>query len=217
MTRHYFTKAVTTPRAPCDCITSGNPAKPKQHGADPHAKNCAVYTGILRPRRPNHRHKSVMVRLSNGQTRAMSSAVLAMRSGGKKGGRTAQARGTANRFTSESGRKASLHMWKRKKLSKRTGRRLGRVSKYKKAVDRAALRAAHATTGIRALGICFCSDNHQWFADGRGVTERTALRRLGYLDAKPYPVEVLSESNTAGERGKLVARKVSRIVDVGSQ
>lgn len=28
---------------PCDCIASGNPAKPKQHGADPHAKNCAVY------------------------------------------------------------------------------------------------------------------------------------------------------------------------------
>jgi len=29
----------------CDCITSGNAAKPKQHGADPHAKNCRVYTG----------------------------------------------------------------------------------------------------------------------------------------------------------------------------
>ena len=27
----------------CDCIASGNPNKPKQHGADPHAKNCAVY------------------------------------------------------------------------------------------------------------------------------------------------------------------------------
>ena len=29
----------------CDCIASGNPEKPKQHGADPHAKNCAVYVG----------------------------------------------------------------------------------------------------------------------------------------------------------------------------
>lgn len=28
----------------CDCVTAGNQAKPKQHGADPHAKNCAVYT-----------------------------------------------------------------------------------------------------------------------------------------------------------------------------
>src|SRR3990167_4455471 len=28
----------------CDCIASGNAAKPKQHGADPHAKNCAIYT-----------------------------------------------------------------------------------------------------------------------------------------------------------------------------
>jgi hypothetical protein len=27
----------------CDCIASGNAAKPKQHGVDPHAKNCAVY------------------------------------------------------------------------------------------------------------------------------------------------------------------------------
>lgn len=29
----------------CDCAASGNAAKPKQHGADPHAKNCAVYIG----------------------------------------------------------------------------------------------------------------------------------------------------------------------------
>ena len=28
----------------CDCVASGNAAKPKSHGADPHAKNCAVYT-----------------------------------------------------------------------------------------------------------------------------------------------------------------------------
>lgn len=27
----------------CDCIASGNAEKPKQHGADPHAKNCNVY------------------------------------------------------------------------------------------------------------------------------------------------------------------------------
>lgn len=29
----------------CDCVTSENSNKPKQHGADPHAKNCAVYGG----------------------------------------------------------------------------------------------------------------------------------------------------------------------------
>lgn len=28
---------------PCDCIESGNLEKPKQHGSDLHAKNCAVY------------------------------------------------------------------------------------------------------------------------------------------------------------------------------
>lgn len=27
----------------CDCAASGNTKKPKQHGADPHAKNCDVY------------------------------------------------------------------------------------------------------------------------------------------------------------------------------
>jgi hypothetical protein len=27
----------------CDCIASGNTEKPKQDGADPHAKNCAIY------------------------------------------------------------------------------------------------------------------------------------------------------------------------------
>lgn len=30
-------------KAHCDCIASGNAHKPKQHGADPHAKNCAIY------------------------------------------------------------------------------------------------------------------------------------------------------------------------------
>ena len=29
----------------CDCIVSGNANKPKQHEADPHAKNCRIYTG----------------------------------------------------------------------------------------------------------------------------------------------------------------------------
>jgi hypothetical protein len=31
------------PLRQCDCIASGNAKKPKQHGADPHAKNCAIY------------------------------------------------------------------------------------------------------------------------------------------------------------------------------
>ena len=39
------------PPAPaCDCIASGNTNKPKQHGADPHAKNCAVYRTPWPPR-----------------------------------------------------------------------------------------------------------------------------------------------------------------------
>jgi hypothetical protein len=29
----------------CDCAASGHADKPKQHGADPHAKNCQVYGG----------------------------------------------------------------------------------------------------------------------------------------------------------------------------
>jgi hypothetical protein len=46
----------------CDCIASGNALKPKQHGADPHAKNCAVYAphcgatshGYVCDREPGH-------------------------------------------------------------------------------------------------------------------------------------------------------------------
>ena len=34
---------MTTADFACDCVASGNVAKPKQHGADPHAKNCAYY------------------------------------------------------------------------------------------------------------------------------------------------------------------------------
>jgi hypothetical protein len=37
------TLAGSLPRNACDCITSGNVEKPKQHGADSHAKNCAIY------------------------------------------------------------------------------------------------------------------------------------------------------------------------------
>ena len=41
------TRKFTRDRAACDCIASGNDAKPKQHGADPHAKNCSVYIGPM--------------------------------------------------------------------------------------------------------------------------------------------------------------------------
>lgn len=49
----YYLESVSTlrrakeqgrPAMKCDCAASGNALKPKQHGADPHAKNCAVYT-----------------------------------------------------------------------------------------------------------------------------------------------------------------------------
>lgn len=36
-------------KALCDCIASGNQNKPKQHGADPHAKNCAIYIRTTEP------------------------------------------------------------------------------------------------------------------------------------------------------------------------
>src|SRR4051812_40838382 len=34
------TRRFARTRQECDCITSGNEAKPKQHGADAHAKDC---------------------------------------------------------------------------------------------------------------------------------------------------------------------------------
>lgn len=39
----YFIEAMPGPPA-CDCAAAGNLEKPKQHGADVHAKTCAVYT-----------------------------------------------------------------------------------------------------------------------------------------------------------------------------
>ena len=39
----WFLIIFSEPDRPCDCIASGNAAKPKQHGADPHAKDCASY------------------------------------------------------------------------------------------------------------------------------------------------------------------------------
>jgi hypothetical protein len=46
-TNHWCNQEHRTVRATligvCDCIVSGNPEKPKQHGADPHAKSCAIY------------------------------------------------------------------------------------------------------------------------------------------------------------------------------
>ena len=72
----------------------------------------------------------VLIELSPGQYRAMSSREYAMQLGRQKGGQIAQARGTAHRWTSEEARKAARKVWKtRWKMNKRIGIRLGRPAK----------------------------------------------------------------------------------------
>lgn len=214
MTRHFLGHRKFKPKAPCDCITSGNSDKPLQHAADPHAKNCAVYRqpwGRKKPL-PNHRHKSLLVRMPNGQSRTVSSRVLAIRLGGQKGGRISQAKGTGHRFDSESGRKAALRLW-RKKRKGRSGKRIGWPVKYRPRLDRAAIRAKHTDApGIAA--VFFSAYAGRWVVKvgentATFISERTALRRLGYLHrkgTKPFPIEILSEQVVV-RPGKHVAYK----------
>jgi len=73
----------------------------------------------------NHKGKVVVVRMSNGQTRFYSSAKWAHLQGVKKGGRVTAALGTGHKFTTESGRKAALKMWKKRPVNGHIGVRLG--------------------------------------------------------------------------------------------
>ena len=100
MTRHYFGKAIAPAPKPA------------------------------RKPRPNHKGKMVLIELGPGQFRAMSSREYAMQLGRQKGGQTAQARGTAHRWTSEEARKAAQKVWKtRWRMNRKIGIRLGRPAR----------------------------------------------------------------------------------------
>lgn len=159
--------------------------------------------------RVSHKGKAVIVLTREGVTRTMSSRDAASQLGRSKGGRTAQARGTGHRYTSETARAAARKLWDtRYPMNVKLGRRLGRVSKCLPAVRRAPLREKHAFSAPEgyphAAGIYYVKLHtvsgvrHQWvsYDGGTGVQllgERTALRRLGYLRYPrklPMPVTV---------------------------
>jgi hypothetical protein len=126
--------------------------------------------------RPSYR----VVRLPNGQTRKMGTAKVAQQMGRSKGGEVVQAAGKAHRWTSTTARDAALRMWRLNPVNKRIGVRLGRPAKNRPAVDHAAIRQQY----LNGSGpITF--DGIRWFVRAigttRGISERAALIRLGYL------------------------------------
>src|SRR6266851_3635904 len=89
--------------------------------------------------------KFVTYRLPNGQCRRVSVAMYKRLLASSKGGQVAQARGPANRFMSETGRKAARRLWDRVyRVNKRVGIRLGRTKIYRPQVNRSVLRALYS-------------------------------------------------------------------------
>lgn len=163
-----------------------------------------------------HKGKAVVVTTQDGQTRMMSSRDAASQLGRSKGGRTAQARGTGHRFTSEEARAAARKLWdKRYPINKRIGARLGRPCNLRPFVYRAPLRLKHVFYYACPPGVYYLEN--QWVERSNGQTrpigERTALRRLGYL---PYPrkhivpVTVAPTPMVKPKRGKQPAFSVHR-------
>ncbi len=155
--------------------------------------------------RPDHKGQIVMAVLANGAHVAMSSRDAASQMGASKGGSTTQARGTANRFTSESASKAAKKCWATR-WRKVNGIRIGRPAKRRPSVDRETVRWEHRDDAED--GIKYCYDIEKWI-DRRGgdtfglLGEITALRRLGYLEYPRrgvVPVKVVAVVNGRGLR-----------------
>lgn len=168
MTQHFFRKAAEA---------RTRPRPPKQQ-------------------RPDHQYKIVMIRKTSGQLFAMSSAKLAHLQGASKGGQTTAGRPNPGRFTSTSGRKAALKVWKtRWKFNRRIGTRIGRRAKPRPRIAREPLRQFYTMTTKR--DIRFDAQQRLWYLAERPITERTALQRLGYLPKPgrfvPLPEDVAYE------------------------
>lgn len=110
-------------------------------------------------------------------------AWLAKQAGRSKGGLAIAEAGTAHRWTTETARKAALRRWKtRTKISKRLGIRLGNRIKNRSPVKHAPLR--HLFSRCEPVqGVWFDAGLQIWVFNGRKISERRALQRLGYLPA----------------------------------
>jgi hypothetical protein len=109
---------------------------------------------------------------------------IARQTGAQKGGLTIQAAGTAHQWTPETAQKAALRRWKtRTKVSKRLGIRLGGKIKNAPQVKHAPLR--HLFSRCEPIaGVWYDPSMQIWVADGRKISERAALIRLGYLPSR---------------------------------
>jgi hypothetical protein len=137
-------------------------------------------------KRPDHKGKNVLVEMTPGHWQAMRSSDYAQLIGRSKGGLTAQARGTAYKWTSEQATKAIKKCWKTKwGKGSRIGVRLGRPAKLRPAVDRVALREYYSIHTVK--GISYNPIAASWNVGGgwtsipRVISEVQALRRLGHL------------------------------------
>lgn len=136
-----------------------------------------------------HGNKVVMVLMPNGRYRHVLSRTLASLMGNSKGALAIWASGHAHRWTSEEARRAAKKSWKRKgRMSKRLKTRIGRKLARKPRLNRRAIRDAHRLRTMAQTGVYCCG--HDWFHEDettiRRISERAALRRLGYL---PRPLK----------------------------
>ena len=129
------------------------------------------------------KHTRVVVRTNTGRKVLTTLQEAGRQMGRSSGGMHTQASGkVTTRFSAETGRAAALKRWARHPDTGR-GYRLGQRFTKRKTIPRAPLRERYArepSKGIRydvALKQWFITDTYST----RPITERTALRRLGYL------------------------------------
>jgi len=188
-TRHFFRKAVAPPpKPPCDS------KKRKYHKRQTAiAENLDPLTGSRVVRR-------------------MDAGSAYRRIAASKAGKASQASGNANRFTSESGSKASKKLWKTRQRMV-NGIRIGvKLSGRKKHLNRIDLRKLYVENpkhGIRCVDQTPSAPVWERIDEPSGVflriSERTALIRLGYMKKLlrfvPTSVRLLALPGTKGAVG----------------
>lgn len=188
-TRHFFRKAIAPPpKPPCE-----------SHARKYHKRQIVVA-------------ENIDPLTGSRVVRQMTVGAAARRIAASKAGKASQASGRANRFTSESGSKASKKLWKTRQR-KVNGIRIGvKLAGRKNRLDRIAIRALRAATpkhGIHCLDQTPKAPVWVRYEEGSGlpvrITERTALIRLGYMKQYlrfvPTSVRLLALPGTKGAVG----------------
>ena len=131
-----------------------------------------------KPERP----LTVLVSTASGRKLLLSYPTAVARMRQSLAGQTAQAKGLGYQWTSDTARAAARKRWKRHPMTAR-GYRKGQRFTRRPNVKRAPLREKYAVAP--SSGIQYHPSKQQWsLSDALGtrvITERTALRRLGYL------------------------------------